>query len=588
MALLAVSAAAQEDSAAFPADEEFEPVVVLSPQPNSAVSGDEPLEVTVLLAGTSDMVIKLYLDSIDVTPGAEASGEYLFYLSPAPLPAGPHALVVFGLAQQDTVLARRWSFTVLPAEAVTEPRVLFWEASVGLGWQYADCSRDTAGLGLSYPVGHHPSAEASLSGDLWGGYVNSFLSYDPSYDRNPHGMAQLAREGLELSLGEFCPEFSDLTFSGATPLGLYGRFNSGRMSLDLVACRTASADTAYSTFDQYLSGGQVRCLIWDSLSAAVGYLQGYDYASSLPDSVRYRTTSLVYADTVFGFSDTMITVDTLHPFRNKLVWVGASVPVKFASLRLELVRAGTTADTGGLTIGWGYAAGLSFRSRRHLLALSYSSTDAAFRSFGNPYLEIAKNELAMALETRWPRNLTVAVDGGVYKVFTDSVPGNSGRAGIGLSWCSGWLKSLALRMDYSSRPYQNYRAHGRSLSASAVVSLWMARLGPSYSYTSSSTDKTVQSHAAGLEISRPLYQQLLVLALGHQYYQIRDNANSSNQEKNTSYFRASGVLGFNLSYEIAARRIALADRIESAGSYHQNVLCPSPADFRNQKTGELL
>jgi len=295
LALLAAIAVAQEDSVAFQADEGFEPVVVLSPLPDSAVSGDEPLEVSVLLAGTLDMVVKLYLDSADITPASEVSGEYLFFLSPAPLTAGPHALAVYGLVQQDTVLTRRWSFAVLPAEAGPEPEALPWDASVGLGWQYADCSRDTAGLGLSYQIGHHPSAEASFSGSLWGGYVNGFLSYDPGYDRSPHGVAQLAREGLELSLGEFYPEFSDLTFSGASPLGLLGRFNSGRVAVDLVACRTAAADTAYCTFDQYLSGGQVRCFVWDSLSAAAGYLQGYDQASSLPDSIRYRTTSVVYA-----------------------------------------------------------------------------------------------------------------------------------------------------------------------------------------------------------------------------------------------------------------------------------------------------
>jgi len=166
----------------------------------------------------------------------------------------------------------------------------------------------------------------------------------------------------------------------------------------------------------------------------------------------------------------------------------------------------------------------------------------------------------------------VTADGSVYKVFTDSTPGNSGRAGIGLAWRSGWLQNLTIRLDYNTRPYQTYRAQGRSLSASSAVALWRARLGSSYSYTSSSTDKTVQSHTAGLEISRPLYKQLLTLAIGHQYYQLRDDTGNSDQAKNTSYLKASGTVGSKISYDFSARRIQSVDRIDSAGSYRQNVL----------------
>jgi hypothetical protein len=220
----------------------------------------------------------------------------------------------------------------------------------------------------------------------------------------------------------------------------------------------------------------------------------------------------------------------------------------------------------------GYATGLSFRARSHSLAFRYSSTDADFRSFGNPYLETAKNELEAVLESRWPKNLTLTADGSVYKVFTDSAPGNSGRAGAGLAWRSGWLQSLAVRFDYTTRPYQTYRYQGRSLCASAAAALWRTRLAHSYSYTSSSMDKAVQSHTAGLEISRPLYRQLLAVALGHQYYQLRDNAGSSDQDKNTSYLHASGTLGSKLAYELAARRIEMTDRIDPAKCYQQNVL----------------
>ncbi len=130
LGLLAAPAAAQADSDALPLDEGFEPVTVLSPLPDSAVSGDEPLEVSALLSGTSDMIIKLYLDSIDITAETEASGEYLFYLSPQPLPPGPHALAVSGLVQQDTVLAKVWNFTVLPAELAPEPEAMPWDISV--------------------------------------------------------------------------------------------------------------------------------------------------------------------------------------------------------------------------------------------------------------------------------------------------------------------------------------------------------------------------------------------------------------------------------------------------------------------------
>jgi hypothetical protein len=276
----------------FKEDSDLAVLSILSPLPDSTVPGDEPLEVSVILSGAESLSVFLLVDGVDVTDKAEIAGDYVFYLSPKPLPAGNHRIFVIGLLNGDTLLSENWSFVTsltLPPR-LAEP--LPWELTVNLGWQFSSCHQDTTGLSLSTPVGHYPSGGVSFNGQLWGVLAQGDLSYDRTYDPHPHGLVQFSRPGLDLSLGEFMPGFSSLAFANALPLGLLGRLGLGLLSLDFTACRTASADTALSSFAQYLYGGRASFCLEDSLQIGLGYLQGYDQPSSLPDSVRYRTTSM--------------------------------------------------------------------------------------------------------------------------------------------------------------------------------------------------------------------------------------------------------------------------------------------------------
>ncbi len=571
LGLLSLPSTGQDDSVG-PEEAGFQPLVILSPLPDSSLSGDEPLEVSALLSGADGLDIILFIDSVNVTARAELADDYVFYLSPEPPAAGAHRISVYGLSLGDTLWRHSWAFLVNPAPAFAGAAAMPWESSIGLGWQHGSCDRDTAGLGLAAPVGHQPSGDAFFSGPLWGGLVQGSISYDRSYDREPHGLLQASLDGLELSLGEFHPGFSSLAFANALPLGLLGRSWFGPVSLDFTACRTASADTALSSFAQYLYGGRAGLSLGDSLSLGLGYLQGRDQPSSLPDSVRYRATTFVLTDTIFGLTDTMVFVDTLRPASNRIGWLSARKAMGRYSLELEAAGTRTYADDGGRSGGWGCLARVGRSSRSLDFSLAYSSTDAGFRSFGSPYLETAKNELEGLLQAGRPGGLRTTLQGNVYKAFTDSAPGLGWGLGAGWGLRAGAFSSLSLRLDYAARPYRAYRYQNRGLSAGLGFSALGARIYASYGYNFSSSPGTTQSHNASAEVSRPLYRRLATAALGHQYYQARDVSGSSDREKHALTASLSGDLSASLSYRLQARRIAQTDRVDPGQGYRQDLV----------------
>jgi len=551
------------------------PLVIMAPLPDSTVSGEEPLEVSVLLSGAGGVSISLLLDGADVTSGADVTGDYVFYLSPSPPPAGPHTLQLIGAFEGDTVFSESWSFSAAPAAPAAWPEAMPWDLTIGLGWQYGTCDRDTAGLGLSVPVGHLPSGEANFYGPLWGGLVQGDLSYEPAYDADPHGLLQLNRRGLDLSLGEFYPDFSSLAFADAIPLGLLGRASAGRLTLDFTACRTASADTALSSFAQYLYGGRAAVSLGESLRVGLGYLQGHDQPSSLPDSVRFRATPLVTADTIYGLTDTILYVDSLHPVGNRIGWLSARKVLGSYSLDLEAAGTATTTDDGQRDQGRGFLARLARCSQDLDASLAFSSTDAGFRSFGSPYLETAKDELEGYLQAGWPGSARTSLQASLYKAYADSSDGLGWSAGAGLALGAGPLTTLYFRSEYSARPYQGYLYQNRSLSVGLGLSLCGIKFGAGYGYNSSSSPVTTQSHNASADVSRKLYRRLATASAGLQYYQVRDAGGSSDRDKTTLTSSLSGDLSAALGYQLQARRIDQTDRIDPGQSYRQEVVSAS-------------
>lgn len=570
--LLSVLAAISWGQEALP-DEVALPgtTVILAPLPDSTVSGNEPLEVSALLSGVEGLTVSLLVDGADVTSRADITGDYVFYISPEPPSEGIHSVTIFGTLNGDTLLSENWSFAAAKAELPLESEALPWDLSLNLGWRYANCDRDTAGLGLSTPIGHHPTGEASFYGPLWGGLVQGDISYDPSYDADPHGLLQLTREGLEVSLGEFFPALSSLAFADALPLGLLGKARKGRLTFDLTACRTASADTTTSSFAQYLYGGRAGVSLGDSLFVSLGYLQGHDQPSSLPDSVRFRAITLVLADTIFGLTNTLTYVDSLHPASNRIGWLSASKSLGLFSLDLELAGTRTETDIGQTTKGWGYQVKLARYSPDLEASLVYSSTDDGFRSFGSPYLETDKNELEGLIQASWPGKVRTTLHGNVYKAHADSAPGLGWSAGAGGSLSHGALTSLSLRFDYSHRPYQTYRYQSRSLSAGIGLSFFAIRFNAGYGYTSSSSPTTTQSHSASAGASRRLYRRLAEAFAGIQYYQVRSAAGGTDREKLTLTASLSGDLSSSFGYRLQFGRIAQTDRIDPNQSYRQEM-----------------
>ncbi|MBI4727126.1 hypothetical protein HY768_07885 [candidate division TA06 bacterium] len=562
-----------EPVADIPAGEGFDPITILSPLRDSLLPQDEPLEISLLLSDLQDYSLVLLLDGTDITVKAQITGDYLYYLSDfAPQP-GPHQIRLTALSGPDTVFSHGWMFYA-PATLSVPEEALPWEFWAGMGWQYSDCSADTAGLGLSYPVGFLPKAELSLSGQLGRGNLSGNLSYDPAYDKDLHGQLQFSQPQWELWLGEFYPRFSELAFSGLSPLGGSGTYKNGRLKVDLLACRSQPADTGYQTFAQYIYGGQSYLELRDSLVFSAGYFAGYDDPSSLPDSVRYKASAYVYTDDLLGISDAIISVDTLHPGRNRLLLLSLSSSFKNLALSGEYIRTRLIPDTGKTVYDQGYSADVKLRREKHLWEASYTSLGQYFYSFGNPYAEAAKNELALAQESNWSKILSTQAYASAYKIYTDSAAGNSYKAGASLR-LSGlgpdrWFSGLSLNVDYNLRPYTGYLYQSRSLGASLSLKWKKLRASPLYSYSASQSDRLTRSHSANLDLNFTAGRAWQINS-GYQYYQLQDDLNSVDQLKHTGYLKSAISLGARLSLELGVKQINKTDRLDQSKSYRQRL-----------------
>ncbi len=562
-----------EPASDIPAGAGFDFITVLSPPPDSTLSQDEPLEISLLLSDLQGYSLTLLLDSVDITARAQITDDYLYYLSDfAPQP-GQHQIRLTVLSGQDPVFSHSWVFYA-PKVLSAPEYALPWNIWAGLGWQYSDCSADSAGLGLSFPVGFLPKAELSLSGLLGRGNLSGNLFYDPAYDKYAHGQLQFSHPQWELWLGEFYPRLSELAFSGLSPLGGSGTYKNGRLKIDLLACRSQSADTGYQTFAQYIYGGQSILELSDSLIFSAGYFSGSDDPYSLPDSIRYKTSSYVYSDSLLGISDTIISVDTLHPGRNQLMLLSLSFPFKSLLLSGEFIRTRLIPDTGETVYGHGYSAGTKIPRKRQLWEVRYISLGQYFYSFGNPYAEAAKNELSLTQEAKWNKILSTQAYASAYKIFTDSAAGNSYKAGASLRLSNPGpdqcFSGFSLNLEYNLRPYTGYLYQSRSLGVGLNLKWKIIRISPLYSYSASQSDRLTQSHSANLDLNFTA-SRIWQIHSGYQYYQLRDDLNSVDQLKNTGYLKNTISLGSRLSLELGVKQINKTDRLDLSKSYRQRL-----------------
>jgi hypothetical protein len=551
----------------------FRPYTILSPLPDSIASYGEPLEISLLLDGMAGLDIKLLLDSIDITNQAQITTDYLFYLSKEPAKSGKHSICLLFLNQKDTVFSDTWSFEVSLKDTSAELLKIPWDFSITAGGMYSECNRDTSGLGLVYPVGWKPSGDIYASGLLAQGFVNSYLSFDPSYDKYLHGLMQYDRQNFGLSLGEFFPEMSSLVFSATTPVGILASYKNNILGFQGTACRTQPADTLFMTYAQYLYGGQSKLRIVDSFSVTAGYLYGYDQPGSLPDSVRLKSSVYIYDDTLTGFSDTLITVDTLLSGQNHLGWLAMEWPIKKSKFRIEYALSGfrpNSSDT--YKKDRTFSLGLRSSHFKHSVDLQFISWGQYFKSFGNPYLEAAKNEMLWKIDSKWSKHTSSRFDGSMYKVFTDSSLGNSLKLGGGLYFSSKQLSSSSIRLDYNLRPYISYLYQNRSLSLVSTEKLGPYSLLSSYSFSSSSGFIATRSHSVMLGVAGNFADEKLHLQLSGYYYQADDDKSTINQSKTTAELRAIWQYSNHFSIITDIKNISLKNYIDAAKSYTQHLV----------------
>lgn len=549
--------------------EPYLPLVILSPLPDSSIEVDQPLDISLLLEGTAGLELRLYLDSLDITPQAQVTDEYLFYLSPVPPSPGRHSLKIILLSQSDTVITHHWSFSVPAPEAVSLSSDPPLELSVEGGLYFSHCSRDTAGLGLASPAGWHPLGSSYLSAGFWSGRLFSHISFDPAYDRSPHGLAQFQRDVWELSLGEFYPDFSLLAFSGPSPLGMMATRRSGTMRVQGAAGRTQKADTLFQAYEQYLYGGQVDLGPCRSFSISSGFLCGWDRPGSLPDSVRFPTSTFIYDDTLTGLVDTLTTLDTLPSGSNRLWWLGGEYAPGKWHCRTAAAWSGFRPDLSGSYLSdRSFLFGLGRQAGRHYMDIRYFSWGEHYKSFGNPYLEAAKNELLWSLRSCWSVASSQA-DGSLYRVFTDSSDGNSFRAGGALNLASSDRPSLNVRADYYYRPYRWHLVTSRSLSLGAAGRAgpwaWQASLGLS----SNSGVSSGQSRNARLALSRRMMRDRLSMQASTAYYWTGWDSGLSSQDLISADLTFGLQLSDQTAIRLALRQLSQWDRVDSLKDYHQ-------------------
>lgn len=545
------------------------------------VSSTEPLEISLLWDGGEYLKAHLFLDNFDITSQAKITHDYIFYLPAEPSAPGAHRITLLLTSGPDTVLSDSWTFNVSPKKIIPEkPVKMPLDVSVTAGAYCSQCDKDTSGHGLSYPIGWKPSGEVAVSGQLSGGFLNSYLSYDPVYDDNPHGLLQYDHFSFGLSLGEFYPELSSLAFSGASPLGGLVAWQGKKISATGIACRTQPADTLFQTYAQYLFGGQLKSFLTDSLWFSAGYLYGYDQPGSLPDSVRFRSATYIYNDTLTGFSDTLITIDSLISGKNRLNWLSMEWRPNGMRIRSDYALSGFMPDSSsGYIRDHSYLWGIRKYLGLHFLDLQYISWGQNYKSFGNPYLETAKNEFLWTAEIKRHAKLSVRLDGSVYKVFTDSANGNSLKTGGGMYYGRGNLTSAAVRLDYNRRPYLLYLYQNRNLSFSAVAKLGIFSCIASYSYSINSGSIQTRSHNSLLGLSRYFIDDRLFIQISGQYYSVHDNNGLTDQARTTIESRVSWQISPKVNFILNCRGIENKDTIDPSKNYHQGAATVS-ASYR--------
>lgn len=222
--------------------------VILSPEPGERITADQVL-VAVTLRGADSASVRV--GDRDVTSEASLENGVLTWHPSAPLPPGPHRVVVSPRGGEPVA----WTFTVAPAPRVAanpaggaqpaRPR----PAAIPHGslvMEGAANSVSGAGADLSREKEVLPQMWLTAGGELrpgWRYTANAYVSgYESSFAQPVNRFrAELRGSWLTLAAGDVNPTLHDVILSGRRVRGGQVDLRAGPFGLDIVAGRTGRA-----------------------------------------------------------------------------------------------------------------------------------------------------------------------------------------------------------------------------------------------------------------------------------------------------------------------------------------------------------
>lgn len=220
--------------------------LILSPDPGERIPADQVL-VAVTLPNGVDSAVSVRVGSRDVTAEAERSGGVVTWRPRAPLPAGPHRVVVTARGADGAALPPlEWTFTVAPA-----PRVAAGPAAAPRPRSPAlphgtllmeGGSNSVSGPGANFrrEEDFAPRMWLTAGGQVapgWRYTVRGHLSGYETRDRQPVNRlrAELRAPGVTLALGDVNPVLHDVILSGRRVRGGQLDLRAGPAGLSIVA-----------------------------------------------------------------------------------------------------------------------------------------------------------------------------------------------------------------------------------------------------------------------------------------------------------------------------------------------------------------
>lgn len=228
---------------------------ILSPDPGERIPADQVLVAVTLPAG-ADSAVVVRVGSRDVSAEAERAGGVVTWRPRAPLPAGPHRVVVAARGADGGALPPlEWTFTVAPAPRLAAGPAAAPRAPSPLlphGTLVMEGGGNAAsgpGAALRREEDFAPRMWLTAGGQVrpgWRYTVRGHLSGYERADRQPVNRlrAELRAPGVSLALGDVNPVLHDVILAGRRVRGGQLDLRAGPAGLSVVAGQSMRPVTA--------------------------------------------------------------------------------------------------------------------------------------------------------------------------------------------------------------------------------------------------------------------------------------------------------------------------------------------------------